>query len=250
MPDEQRGELVKSYLDGAIGRRGFVKSLLASGITLAGAVAYADVLAPRTARAAAARRASGDLRGGGPHPTLSGFYNFYMGVQDNQYGQPNLTLLKRGDSVSWGFFGPKDHSVTETSGLHLFDSGYAPAERIMYTMVFPAAGSFPYHCKDPNHASSMKGVVHVKVGRTPANGPLGTHFTIKWAQKAADPGYVFDVQKKNPGGTFQKWHKGVTTAQAQFVPGQTGQFFFRSRVRDTSTGQASGFSPPSSIFVF
>ncbi len=248
MADEQRGDLVRSYLDGAVGRRVFVKGLIASGITLAGALAYADVLAPRTARAAARRAAGGDLRGGFPLP--NGFYNFYMGVQDNQYGLPNLTVLKRGDTVSWGFHGPKDHSVTETSGLSFFDSGYAPSNRIMFTMVFPAAGSFPYHCKDPNHAASMKGVVHVKVGRTPANGSLGTHFTIKWAQKPADPGYVFDVQKKNPGDTFKAWKNGVTTAQAQFTPGQTGQFLFRGRVRDKHTGLASGFSPPSSIFVF
>ena len=76
--------------------------------------------------------------------------------------------------MSWGFVGGKDHSVTETSGLDYFDSGYAPPDRIEYSMVFPVAGSFPYHCKDPNHASSMHGVVHVKVGRTPAfDGDLG-----------------------------------------------------------------------------
>ena len=248
MAGEQRGDLVKSYLDGAIGRRVFVKSLIAGGITLAGAVAYADVLAPRTARAAARRAQGAPGRGGFPLP--NGFYNFYMGVQDNQYGQPNLTVLRRGDSVSWGFHGPKDHSVTESSGLNFFDSGYAPDNRIQFTMVFPAAGSFPYHCKDPNHASSMKGVVHVKVGRTPANGHLGTHFTIKWAQKPADPGYVFDVQKKNPGGTFKAWKTGVTGANTVFTPGQTGQFFFRGRVRNKATGLASDFSPPSSIFVF
>jgi plastocyanin len=246
--DEQRGDLVRSYLDGGIGRRVFVKGLIASGITLAGAAAYADVLAPRTARAAAMRSSGRGGRGGFPLP--NGFYNFYVGVSDNQFGPADVTVLRRGDSVSWGMAGQHDHSVTETSGLNYFDSGYAPPLRIEYSMVFPAAGSFPYHCKDPNHAGSMTGTVHVKVGRKPANGPLGTTFIIKWAQKAAEPGYVFDVQMKHGTGPFTSFRNGVTGFQRTFKPTGKGQYFFRGRVRSTATGESSGFSPPSSIFVF
>jgi plastocyanin len=245
--DEQQGDLVRGYLDGAIGRRVFVKGLIASGITLAGAMAYADVLAPRTARAAATQT-TGSGFGRGLLP--NGFYNFYVGVSDNQFGPENVTVLRRGDSVSWGMVGLHDHSVTETSGLNYFDSGYAPPTRIEYSMVFPAAGSFPYHCKDPHHAGSMTGTVHVKVGRTPANGPLGTTFIIKWAQKTADPGYVFDVQMKHGTGQFTSFRNGVTGFQRTFKPTGKGQYFFRGRVRNTATGKASGFSPPSSIFVF
>jgi hypothetical protein len=99
--DDRKGELVRSYLDGGIGRRVFVKGLIASGVTLVGAMAYADVLSPRTARAAAARRTG---RGGG-FPLPNGFYNFYVGVVDNQFGPGDVTVLRRGDSVSWGFVG-------------------------------------------------------------------------------------------------------------------------------------------------
>ncbi len=244
---DEKNELVRSYLDGAIGRRVFVKGLIAMGITLAGAVAYADVLAPRTARAATAQ-AEGTGFGRGLLP--NGFYNFYVGVSDNQFGPNDVTVLRRGDSVSWGFVGQHDHSVTEKSGLDYFDSGYAPPTRIEYSMVFPAAGSFPYQCKDPDHAGSMTGTVHVKVGRRPANGPLGTTFTILWAQKPADPGYVFDVQMKHGTGPFQRFRKGVTGFQAHFTPQAKGQYFFRSRVRNPATRQSSNFSPPSSISVF
>src|SRR5262249_20422900 len=244
----QQGELVRRYLDGNIGRRVFVKGLIASGITLAGAVAYADVLAPRTARAEARRR-RGDVLSGPVH-LPNGFYNFYVGVGGNSFGPDDGTVLKRDDSVSWGFVGNgKDHSVTETSGIDYFDSGYAPPERIQYTMIFPAAGSFPYHCKDPNHASAMHGVVHVKVGRTPFFGPLGTTFTIKWAQKTADPGYVFDVQVKHGNGSYKSFGKGATAFQAQFKPAHRGLYQFRGRVRSKLTGQTSGFSPPSYLTV-
>ena len=249
MGNEARGELVRSYLDGSIGRRVFVRRLLAAGISAAAAISYADVLAPSTARAAARRARGADVRGGFHLP--NGFYNFYVGVVDNQFGPASVQVYRRGDSVSWGFVGSKDHSATETSGLDFFDSGYAPPNRIMFTMVFPAAGTFPYHCKDPNHAGTMKGNVKVLVGRKPAFGQVGTQFTIKWAQKAADPGYVFDVQIRRPSdASFKAFRTGVTGSLTHFTPQQPGQYQFRGRVRNPSTGHASGYSPPSSISVF
>ena len=246
MAGQERNEIVRSYLDGAIGRRVFVRRLLAAGVTAAAAVSYADVLAPRTARAAARE----DRGGGIGHLLANGFYNFYVGVVDNQFTPAALQTYRRGDSVSWGFVGGKDHSATETSGLNYFDSGFAPPDRVMFTMVFPAAGTFPYHCKDQNHASSMKGNVKVKVGRVPYFGPVGSNFTIKWAQKQAHPGYVYDVQVRKPNDTFKAFRSGVTGTHATFTPQQQGAFAFRGRVRHKATGQASGWSPPSFITVF
>jgi hypothetical protein len=247
LTEDHRDELVQSYLNGGIGRRVFVRRLLASGISVAAAVSYADLLGPATARAASRR---GGRAGAAAFKLPNGFYNFYVGVFDDTFAGGNVQVFKRGDSVSWGMIGSKDHSVTERSGLEYFDSGYAPPHRIQYTMVFPAAGTFPYHCKDPNHSTTMKGAVKVPVGRTPYRGPLGTQFTIKWAQKPAQPGYVFDVQIKRPGDTsFKPFRTGVTNAQTHITPGQVGQYFFRGRARDTKTGQASWFSPPTHITV-
>jgi plastocyanin len=248
MAGEERSELVGSYLEGAIGRRVFVRRLIAAGVSAAAAISYADVLAPATARAAARRTRTG--RGRGPFPLPNGFYNFYVGVFENSFGPQSVQTLKRGDSISWGFVGTKDHSATERSGLSYFDSGYSPPERTMFTMVFPAAGSFPYHCKDPNHSVSMTGSVKVPVGRNPAFAPLGTTFKIKWAQKAADPGYVFDVQFKRPGdSSFSTFRTGATNAQTQFIPNKKGFFYFRGRVRSKATGAHSGWSPPTHIHV-
>src|SRR5262249_57801869 len=112
------------------------------------------------------------------------------------------------------------------------------------TMIVPAAGSFPYHCKDPNHASAMHGVVHVKVGRTPFFGPLGTTFTIKWAQKTADPGYVFDVQVKHGNGSYKSFRKGATAFQAQVKPAHKGVEPVPGRGGGKLTRQTPGFSPP------
>lgn len=248
MGREERGELVRSYLDGAIGRRVFMRGLLTAGISAAAAVSYADVLAPATARAAVRRaRGGADTR---RFRLPSGFYNFYVGVVDNAFGDGNVEVGHRGDSVSWGFIGPHDHSATESSGLDYFDSGYSPPDRTEFIMVFPAGGTFPYHCKDPNHSATMTGTVNVPVGRTPAFAPLGTAFTIKWAQKAAEPGYVYDVQIRRPGNaSFQSFKTGVTKAKTTFTPNVQGNYSFRGRVRSQGTGQASGYSSPTSIDV-
>jgi len=246
-PEQQRGGLVRNYLDGTIGRRLFVKRLVATGITLASAAAYADVLAPQTARASARRAITAPGRVVAPGPY--GFYHFYMWVTDNAFAHPNLTMERRGDSVTWGFVGANDHTVTDASGIGYFDSGYGQQLRNQFKMVFPAAGTFPYHCKDPNHSTTMKGVVKVPVGRNPATGPLGTTFEIIWAQKAADPGYVFDVQMQPPGGTFGDFRTGVTGYHASFKPGHKGEYHFRGRVRNKATGHASGYSPPASVEV-
>ena len=250
MAKDERDQLVQSYLDGGIGRRVFVKRLIASGISLAAAVSYADLLAGGTARAKARGTATS---ASGPYPTLSGFYNFYTTVVDNFFPEPSLLLIKRGDSVSWGFNGSIDHSVTDRSGMGYFDSGFEPATRIMYTTVFPAAGTFRYHCKDPAHSSTMTGTVKVPVGRKPVSGPAPTtQFTIYWGQKGklAPPGYVFDVQYKRPGDTsFRAYRTGVTKPGANITPTVSGTYYFRARLRNTANGKASGWSPVSHITV-
>jgi len=247
MRGDERDHLVEGYLDGSIGRRIFVKRLLASGVSLAAAGSYAELLAGGTARAAAGRPA-------GPRreqtKTVSGFYNFYNAAFDNHFGDPRVTLITRGDSVSWGSLGAKAHSVTDRSGLGYFDSGFAPRYRIRYDLVFPAAGTYHYHCKDPHHASTMTGTVRVPVGRRPVSAHRGTQFTIFWGQKGkpAPPGYVFDVQIKRPGHTnFAPFRTGSTNPSAHFTPQSAGQFQFRARLRNKHNGKASGWSPVNHI---
>src|SRR5919109_4597902 len=127
MAEDERDQLVESYLDGGVGRRVFVKRLIASGISMAAAVSYADLLAGGTARAEA-RRAARPASSATPEfqKTLSGFYNFYVSVQDNDYLVRSFETITRGDSVSWAFWGgnTKVHSVTDSSGMHDFDSGF------------------------------------------------------------------------------------------------------------------------------
>ncbi len=83
------------------------------------------------------------------------------------------------------------------------------------------------------------------------SGPVGTMFTVTVATIAAPTGFVYDVQKANPGGGFADWKIGITTMSATFdsTAQATGVYKFRSRLRKTSNGATSGYSPAFSITV-
>jgi hypothetical protein len=76
-------------------------------------------------------------------------------------------------------------------------------------------------------------------------------FTITVASVTAPTGFVYDIQKKNPGGSFQDWMIGISSLSAVFdSTGQVaGVYQFRSRLRRTSDGAASGYSPGQSLRV-
>jgi len=160
---------------------------------------------------------------------------------------PNLSKLKMGDTVHWTNNGPSSHTATSDSPLVLFDSGVLGVGGT-FDFTFTAAGLYKYHCAI--HLS-MKGTVGAKDTVTPPSGPVGTVFTIKVATIAAPAGYVYDVQKKNPGGSFQNFAVGITTMTTTWdSTGQpTGGYQFRSRLRRLSDGAASGYSPGQSVLV-
>jgi len=76
---------------------------------------------------------------------------------------------------------------------------------------------------------------------------------VTWASGDAPPGFVFDVQVRQPGSSsFMGWRTGVTELNGVFGPSDPlwvgpGTYSFRSRLRQASTGAASGYSGPGSI---
>lgn len=132
-----------------------------------------------------------------------------------------------------------------SAGLGLWDSGPLGRNQT-YRFSFPAAGHFTYHCQPHPW---MTAEVKIRPDAQPASGAVGSTFTITLAQGAPPPAFVLDVQKRNPGGGFQNWMTGVTSASVQFVPDAAGSYEFRSRVRRVSTGGASLYSPPVAITV-
>jgi plastocyanin len=167
-------------------------------------------------------------------------------IADFQF-TPSVANIRMGDTVHWTNNGPSPHTTTSNAPLSLWDSDILSVGDD-FSFQFTAAGTYSYFCE---LHGSMQGRIRPKPTAMPRNGVVGTIFTIKVATIPAPAGFVYDVQKKNPGGGFQNWMTGITSSTAQFdSTGQpTGTYQFRSRLRRLSDNAASGYSPAANIMV-
>jgi plastocyanin len=161
---------------------------------------------------------------------------------------PQNGLASRGSPVTW-FLPASDassHGVSDSSGMGLFDSGLL-APGASYSFAFTSAGSYGV----VDHAASHGATVDVLGSVTPSTGTLSTQFTVRWASQAPLSGYAADVQLLRPGTTaWTDWKVGTTATSATFIPNAgLGTYKVRARLRKTTNGKASGWSPASSISV-
>jgi Tol biopolymer transport system component len=176
--------------------------------------------------------------------TISG--DVVVTVTDFTYS-PKAAVLAQGQTIKWDFRGPSAHSATDRSGMGLFDSGPRGAGSA-YFLTLVGAGSYSYGC---TMYPSQRGTIKVPVRASPTKGTTSTAFGVVWASATAPGGYVFDVQIRRPGASsFVPWKEGQTLQSAAFVPdGGPGKYAFRARLRNASSGKASGYSAPRSISV-
>jgi plastocyanin len=141
------------------------------------------------------------------------------------------------------------HTTTADGPLSLWDS-LTMQHNDSFDFTFTAAGSYPYRCI-LHDGYGMVGRISIRDEAAPPSGPVGTTFTITVASVDAPTGFVYDIQKKNPGAGFRTWMTGVTTAQVTFdSTGQTaGTYQFKSRYRRVSDGAASLLSLAATITV-
>ena len=227
-----KDELVGRYLEGQMSRRAFLRRLVASGVSIGAAVAYADVL-----RAVPAAAAGGD---------------FYILVADYSFTPALAKLAAPGRQVQWhnSSLATHNHTATDTTGMKYFDSG-PMTQGSDFFKRFIAAGTYTYICSELSHPTfPMTGTIKVPMKVDPASGPVGTVFTIRWASRDAPSNYVYDVQRKRPSdASFSDWKIGATAKEATFSPNRAGRFAFRARLRKTSNGETSGYSKPKTIDV-
>jgi plastocyanin len=153
----------------------------------------------------------------------------------------------QGVTVLWSFNGPSNHTVTDTTGMNLYDTGpMGPGTSFSYR--FAAAGTYTYECTI--HPGQMQGQSKVPLLISPNMGNLSTVFNIGWASEAAPAGLAYDVQIKRPGSNQWKiWMNTVSNPTATFVAdGGTGTYSFRARLKKTST-QFSGWSTVKTLIV-
>lgn len=159
---------------------------------------------------------------------------------------PSAREAQMGKKVQWTFVGPREHSVVDSSGLGLFDSG-ARSVVSYATIDLPYAGTFHYH---DGGFPSRSGQIDVPMN-APRSGLVGQPIAVTWATQPPGPGQVFDVQVKvSDAGGFTDWQTGTVQTGGEFVPSQVGMCRFRSRVRDAGSGAATDYSPPAQVRVF
>jgi plastocyanin len=186
--------------------------------------------------------ANGKSSGFSPTKTLT----VSMAVTDSGFS-PTTALIRQRTKFSWLFpsSNTADQTVTDGTGLGLFDSGFKHPGST-FTFTFTAAGS--YRVIDAATANSA--TVNVALGISPLSGSTTTPFTVLWSSAPPPSGDVFDIQVQRPGGSFTDWLVGQTATSAAFTPDAgTGTYSFQARLRNTSSGATSGWSPPTSISV-
>jgi hypothetical protein len=233
----EQKQLVSQYVRGQISRRVFFRRLVGTGVTVAAASRYVELLRPSPAAAAT--------------KLGNGFYHHDVYAEDDSYSDfdshTSVTRAeKRGDSIGWEL-GPgsagHQHTVTDASGMGYFDSGYMRPVRSVYNLILPAAGTYRYHCKESDHLP-MTGKVVVPVGVNPVSAPKGSQFSIIWSVYPVPDGYVFDVQLRRPGqAQFHEWKTATMNRKGTFTPSAKGEHVFRARLRNTANGNHSGWSP-------
>jgi plastocyanin len=168
-----------------------------------------------------------------------------VSVVDNAF-QPRDVVARQGDTVQWDWNSFSSHSVTDRTGMSLYDSGVRGAGST-FSFTFDSAGLYDYWC---TIHFGMTGTVSVPINAKPKRGRQDTTFTITFSAANAPAGFVFDAQIKRPGAPFVDWQTGVTNRTATFVPDAgRGKYQFRSRLRKTSNGEASAYSTAKRITV-
>lgn len=198
-------------------------------VLLAGAVAVVPMVAAPAA-ASVPRTASVSV-------TQSGF-------------TPARVTVGYGGKVTW-HFQQGTHSVTDSSPLHLFDSGARPAGST-YSRTFINSGTFAYRS---TVGTGIAGKVAVPVTAKPATGTRTTLFAVRWGSDYTPTGYNEQVQMKEPGArSWTVFVYGTPASNATFRAAdwgnRTGTYRLRAKLyKGSNPAASSGWSPVAAVTV-
>jgi plastocyanin len=171
-------------------------------------------------------------------------------IKDFSFNSATVTI-GQGDTVSWSYPTGSSHHTSSSilpanvwSGMS-WNFAFNAAGGGAQSQVFHEAGAWNYHCMIHGF---MQGTVNVRFAASPANGALGTTFTLTLGDQALPSGFVHDIQKRKAGGAWNSW-KSPTGSLQSWKPGKKGTFQFRTRVRHLSPSQFSGWSPVITVVV-
>src|SRR5207248_10782592 len=119
-------------------------------------------------------------------------------ILDGSYS-PAAPLSAPGGTITWTNNGTTVHTVSDSSGMHLFDSSSISVGGT-YTFAPPSAGVYAYQS---NVGAAQSG--SVKVPLTTAS-TSASSCAVVWAETAIPNGFVADVQYQAPGSsTWVNW---------------------------------------------
>jgi plastocyanin len=151
-------------------------------------------------------------------------------VVKNYSFTPSALTVPMGGTVMWSF--QSEHTTTSNQGF--WDSGMRAGGQ-SYTVPFPSAGIFTYHC---SMHPSMTGSVSVRLVLQPT--PHG--FFVKWSTAPGGPHRVFDAQwRLASSNTWITFARRTTQPGLMFPSHTAGTYVVRVRTDNPITGQNSGW---------
>jgi predicted acyl esterase len=173
----------------------------------------------------------------------------HIKIHDGHF-MPALVVGQMGDRFEWTNAGADYYSVTESSGLDLWDSQLIRGMRshnpeTWWTRI-PWAGTFDYRDQVSGFEGAIAIPVHIS-GPDPKKGRV----EVELATEPPPHGVAFDVQLQAGDGKWSTVHEGVRDAGSTLEL-SPGMYSMRSRLRSLDTdkpGMHTGWSPPSTFLV-
>ncbi len=176
--------------------------------------------------------------------TVAG-HSSYVIVEDGRFS-PNSQGVPvssgssaKSTTLRWLFADGKAHSVTDSTGMNLFDSG-SQGPGADFTHVFTTAGRFTYG--STVGTDTQTGVINV----TPKAVKNGSNIDVTVATSFPG-GVTVNVQVKTPGASgFTSAGTGISSNVFQYTP-SNGAGTYRFQVETAANGHTSGWSPTTSV---
>jgi plastocyanin len=149
---------------------------------------------------------------------------------------PSAVKIRIGGTVTWTW-ASSGHSVTDSSGLGLFDSGVLSAGST-FSHTFTASGKYRYASTSDE---GMTGTVNIPIRINPDTGSSQTIFKITWATVPPPHGLSYHVKCRYgalPWGTCN--FGPLMSVRSQL---RAGKWEFRARLEDSGTGRFVDWSP-------